>query len=180
MVLKMLFLQRGRIFYSAAEIFAHSGRKILKRVGNTVWNSYTIPFKGLGWPQESKCIYSQRWANVRMSDPLIPMSIFRLYLSIFSWILKSKQLLHHFKMAYSEATQPIPLLWIALFWRDQMASSLQNGLFGSDKIASSLQNGLFGSDKITSLLQNGLSRSNTITSSLQKGLVRCNTIAPWI
>jgi hypothetical protein len=36
---KMLFLQRDRIFFSAAEFFGQSGKIILKRVGNTAWRS---------------------------------------------------------------------------------------------------------------------------------------------
>jgi hypothetical protein len=33
---KMLFLKEGRSFFSAAELFAQSGRIIFKGVGNTI------------------------------------------------------------------------------------------------------------------------------------------------
>jgi hypothetical protein len=35
MTLEILFLHRGRLFYSAVKIFGHSGLKMLKRVVNT-------------------------------------------------------------------------------------------------------------------------------------------------
>ncbi len=46
----MLFLQKGRIvLLRAAEIFGHSGQKILKRVGNTVF------FTGAAFLSEGQC-----------------------------------------------------------------------------------------------------------------------------
>jgi hypothetical protein len=44
----MLLLQRGRIFYSAAEFLGHSGRKIVKRVGNT--KEWFVP-AGVPWEE---------------------------------------------------------------------------------------------------------------------------------
>ncbi len=42
MVIKLLFYKRAEFFYSAAESFGHSGRKMLKRVGNTGVRSCSV------------------------------------------------------------------------------------------------------------------------------------------